>query len=47
MDPRSMKPPANVGSIHIIESLFDVGYSKKTGSRLREVIEPLAGSGKD
>jgi hypothetical protein len=46
MDPRSLKPPANVGSIHIIESFF-VGYSKKTGSRLREVIEPLAGSGKD
>src|SRR5207244_734386 len=42
MDSSAMNQPAHFGSIHIIESLFDKGHSEKTGSRLREVIEPLA-----
>lgn len=37
-----MKQPANVGSIHIIESLIEKGHSSKTGARLQEVLEPLA-----
>jgi hypothetical protein len=42
MDARSMKQPAHVGSIHIIESLLEKGHASKTGARLREVLEPLA-----
>jgi hypothetical protein len=42
MDARSMKQPANVGSIHIVESLIEKGHASKTGARLRDVLEPLA-----
>ena len=37
-----MKQPANVGSIHIVESLPEPGFSCKTGARLFEFLEPLA-----
>src|ERR1700680_1864991 len=42
MDARSMRQPANVGSIHIVESLIEKGHASKTGARLRDVLEPLA-----